>query len=390
MQEWGDAVTILENDFPERTNRMKVLHVISGDLWAGAEVQAFTLLKTLKQHCNVDARAVLLNDSILAERLRAYGIGVSVLPESKLDPMTILLKLRTLLLKFRPDIVHTHRVKENILGSVANALSIRAPCIRTVHGSSEHAFLGIRNLPKRIVRRADEWAGKHLQQKIIAVSRALATELSGRFGDQHVVTIENGVDVEELRATAQVPAFRHDYPKHAHIGIVGRLVPVKRVDMFLEMARLLCAHASARPWRFHIFGDGPLLQKLQERAVQLGLSSCTEFHGHRDDVPSCITGLDALVLCSDHEGLPMTALESLAVGTPVVAHSVGGLVDVLSAAGARNRLVRDHNPSAYATAVLQTLEGGTNSDRASFPERFTARYNTQRTLDLYTTLTSNH
>ena len=119
-------------------NRIDVLHLASGDRWAGAEVQLFTLLSQLRQNDGVQPRAVLLNEGELAQRLRAIDVPVDVLDESRLSSGAIARELIALLRKYRPHILHTHRQKENILGSIANAVSVRARSVRTVHGAEEN------------------------------------------------------------------------------------------------------------------------------------------------------------------------------------------------------------------------------------------------------------
>ena len=78
-----------------------VLHVASGDRWAGAEVQLHTLLTHLNQRADIQARAVLLNEGEAAARLRASGVPVDILDESRLNGFQILLGLRRLLRRYR-------------------------------------------------------------------------------------------------------------------------------------------------------------------------------------------------------------------------------------------------------------------------------------------------
>src|SRR5688572_18135302 len=112
---------------------MKVLHIISGDLWAGAEVQACTLLTTLHRESQVQVAAALMNEGELARRLRDHGIPVTVFPESTLNAAAIVCGLRKLMTQWRPDVVHTHRIKENILGCIANTFSGNVPSVRSAH-----------------------------------------------------------------------------------------------------------------------------------------------------------------------------------------------------------------------------------------------------------------
>jgi glycosyltransferase involved in cell wall biosynthesis len=357
--------------------RVRAMHVISGDLWAGAEVQAFTLLTALRS-AGVEVMTALMNDGELAARLRSSGIKVQVIDERKLGSWQILRALRRLMAAWQPDVVHTHRQKENVLGSFANALAHRVPCVRTVHGAAEHSSKT--RLAGRIARAADRWCGRHLQQAVIAVSRELAMELETQYPPRHVRVIRNGVDVAAIRAQIAPVNFREREPTAVHVGIVGRLVPVKRVDLFLEIAARLRASQPGTRWRFQVIGGGPLADSLAARARELGLREFVEFHGHRTDSIACIAALDALVLCSDHEGLPMTLLEALAVGTPVVAHAVGGMRECLEADGQAG-LVFDHAPRAYADAVAALVARGRRNEMiASLP---TSEINAQETLALY-------
>ncbi|MEX1056790.1 MAG: glycosyltransferase, partial [Natronospirillum sp.] len=329
------------------TNTYRVVHIISGDLWAGAEAQIYCLLLHLKPLC--DLHAIVMNECILTEKLRACGVPVTVYHEAQLNVWQILLLLRRHLTELNPQVVHTHRQKENILGALANVTTIRAKCLRTVHGAPE--FKG--NWKSQAQKHVDEWIGRHLQQTIIAVSDALATQLTTVFPAQKVVVIKNGVDIDALKTSVNDGHFDQKKPHQTRIGIIGRLVPVKRVDLFLNIASQL----NQDNYQFHIIGDGPLRKDLEKQAAALGLTERVKFHGHRTDIATCIAALDCVIMCSDHEGTPMTALETLALNTPLIANSVGGLSEIL--ANQKNLLVTENTPSEYVTKILSlaTLRG---------------------------------
>jgi L-malate glycosyltransferase len=244
---------------------IEVLHIASGDRWAGAEVQLWTLVRHLNRREDTRARVVLLNEGETAERLREAGVAVDILDESRLNGFQILLGLRRLIRLHRPDVIHTHRQKENILGSLANATTLRVPCVRTVHGAPEHAPPWSRP-HKRIFRWLNWVAGRYIQTRIIAVTDELGRQLGREFPPNHVIAIENGVDVEAISGAHDLgPAdFRTALPQHRHIGIVGRLEPVKRIDIFLDMAADLLAGTPPSPLAFHVFGDGSELEHITE------------------------------------------------------------------------------------------------------------------------------
>src|SRR6185437_412110 len=144
-----------------------------------------------------------------AERLRAHSVDVTVFHETNVNAFRILSGLRKLISEFQPDIVHTHRLKENILGSVANRLSRNVPSVRTVHGANEHG----RTLFRRVLSRLNHWCGAHLQQNVIAVSNDMAEKLMEEFPRAKPTVIENGVDIEALRAQIDSVNFRIREPQ---------------------------------------------------------------------------------------------------------------------------------------------------------------------------------
>src|SRR5690625_6993292 len=111
---------------------LRITHIASGDLWAGAEAQMANLLAALHQTEGVKLDVVLLNHGELEARLRQAGIPVTVLDEGELSAFIIAWRLWRHFRRKRPDLVHTHRCKENVLGSVAARL-VGARSVRTVH-----------------------------------------------------------------------------------------------------------------------------------------------------------------------------------------------------------------------------------------------------------------
>lgn len=361
---------------------LRVMHIISGDLWAGAEVQAFTLLQQLQP--KVHLHVVVMNRGELAQRLETLNIALTIVPESQLGSLRIIRELTRLIREFKPDILHTHRQKENIFGNIANywasfIIGKRAKSLRTSHGAPEFTQRG----RQRIQALLDQWAGRYLQQAIIAVSDELALKLQALFPVDKIHVIRNGVDKAKLLAEAKTADFSISHPNHKHIGIIGRIEPVKRIDIFLDTATLLVKQtASNTPLKFHVIGEGNLRAKMERKAQQVGLSEFIQFHGHRTDMASCIQSLDIIIMCSDHEGTPMTALEAMALGTPVVAHNTGGLKDILR--DYPDLLVSDHSPRGYAKTVNNLLLKSISA--VALSDRYTAEKNLSDTLGLYQNL----
>lgn len=366
------------------TRALRVLHIASGDLWAGAEAQAFTLMSHLKHMAETEVAAVLMNEGTLADRLRSVGISVYITDERKAGALAIFLGLRSTLRDWQPDVVHTHRDKENILGSLGNRTCLNVPSVRTVHGGRERsAAVGWRSVRHRLVNSADRWCGRSLQQRVIAVTKELAGRLAHDFPVEKIVVIENGIDLEAVSRAKGTAEFRVAEPDATHIGIAGRLVDVKRVDLFIGASALLVRECPERQWRFHIFGEGPDRLRLEELSRRLLPGKSVIFHGHRQDIATCVGGLDALVICSDHEGMPMISLEAAALGVPTVAHAVGGLIEVVP----EEFLVTRHEASGYRDGILRVLraDGRAIAARraAETVTRFSAQRNAARVRALY-------
>lgn len=131
--------------------------------------------------------------------------------------------------------------------------------------------------------------------------------------------------------------------------LVGRLAPIKRVDIFLR------ALAQVRGVTAAIVGDGALRASLERLARRLRVDDRVTFAGERSDVQDWLRRASALVLTSDSEGLPLSVLEAMACGLPVVVSAVGELPDVVED-GVNGYLVRSRDPAAFAGRIRDVLD----------------------------------
>jgi glycosyltransferase involved in cell wall biosynthesis len=208
----------------------------------------------------------------------------------------------------------------------------------------------------------------------VAVSDELGQRLRTERPGITVEVIHNGIDLDALAALRDQHWARVLGHRPKRVAFLGRLVPDKRVDLFLEVARK-CLDARGGELTFDLVGEGPLAAELRGLADRLGLQERVTFHGFRPDAVALLAEVDVLVFASDHEGTPMAALEALAIGVPVVARAVGGLPEMLSGV-AGCRLVEGDEPAAFAAAVCAVLAAG---EHPQLPER----YNIRRCAALY-------
>lgn len=363
---------------------LRVLHVVSGDLWAGAEVQVHELLRAASRLPELELHAVVLNPGILAERLERTGIGVTVLDESRQSFPGLAQRILQLARRWRPAVIHTHRRKEHLLGAMA-AVASGAAVVGTVHGRGEFAHSRL-NLRQKALRALEQLVLTRVHKRLIAVSDEMVAELPGPAA--HTVVIPNSIDVEALRQAAEPTAPEMEPDGRIRIAFLGRLVPVKQVDRMLEMMALL---ETEHPGRYilHIVGDGPLRQSLERQVLELGLEGAVFFHGFRPDPLPLLAGLQVFLFASAHEGLPMTALEALSLGVPLISPPIGSLSQLIAESGA-GRVANSSLPRDLADAVVALgLEpSSVQGPRPSFlPKRYHIDQGVSATAQLWRDVT---
>jgi glycosyltransferase involved in cell wall biosynthesis len=328
--------------------------VASGDRWAGAESQVASLLRSLREHPDLELCAVVLNEGRLAEEIRKCEIDVRVICESHHGIWKIAMELASFANSKHVDILHAHRYKENLLASIAAHRCGIRHVLRSQHGMSE-PFTGIRRQKQRLVRLVDAAVQRYMTERVIAVSQDLAVQLADRLGSSKTVMIRNGIDVGATRSelsTGEAKARLGIEASALVVGTAARLEPVKRIDLLLRAATQICGDLPNT--KVLIAGEGAEEARLRAMARALGLGSRALFLGHRTDIFDVLRAMDVFVLCSDHEGLPMVVLESLALGTAVVARRVGGIAEVLSD-GFNGILVNTSDSAELAAACVRLL-----------------------------------
>lgn len=348
-------------------------------------------LSIAQQQLGHQVHVIAFNRGLLADRLVRSGVPTTVLPESDISPVGLLARVRRICDELQPDVVHAHRIKETIIGTLAARSSGVRVCIRTVHGDVEHDLRWYQ-LKKRLARAAEQLTTVALIDTSVAVSAELGARLRQRRLAGRVDVIENGIDPARIRREANLASPVAPPPAgRTRVAIVGRLVPVKRVDRFLDACDVL-ASTSGREIEAVIVGDGPLRADLEARANRLSRVSWT-FTGFVGSPASILRSCDLLAISSDHEGLPMCLLEAIALGVPVVARAVGGIPPLLRN-GYHGRLVHSDDASEFAAAMQAVLDDARprfpDKTSDSFPAELDVATTALRYRALYSSLAERH
>lgn len=308
--------------------------------------------------CLVRPRIVCLREAgPLAEDFRRGGFEVAVLPRIGRYGLNRLAALRTDLRSSATDVVlvpHHHRAAL-LLGRLAARLS-SIPSVLAVH-DMDLASVGGRVLPRWSV------STLVLSKALVLLSTAQGDYLHreegvGRAPASTVrqVVIANGIVLPPApdaalrsRARAELGLDEGDFA----IGIVARLSAQKAHEtLFAAMAEVSRTLPGAR---LLVIGGGARENELRALALDLGIESVTRFLGVRRDVSELLPGLDASCLSSVHEGVPMTVIESMAAGLPIVATDCGSLRDLV-AEGEQGYLVPVGDAHALADRLLRLAE----------------------------------
>jgi glycosyltransferase involved in cell wall biosynthesis len=307
----------------------RVVHIQKVKGISGSEAHLLTLLPALRAR-GWDARMVVLHEDEpetveFVDRLRANGVPTeSWRMRLDLDPL-----VAARLLRLRPDIVHTHLVHGDLLGLPAAALR-RVP----VRVSTKHGFNEFRS--NRVLAAADRAAGR-LAHRQIAISAGLARYLGQTegFAAGSFTVVHYGI-----AAGAEPPPP----PPEPRLAVVGRLIPIKGLDVLLK------AFGSARErvpaLTLEIAGAGPLRAEL-ERAAPEGVS----FLGRVDQVAAIYERSAIVVVPSRGEGFGMVALEAAERGRAAIVSDVGGLPEIV-AAGETGLVVPPEDVAALAEAIV--------------------------------------
>jgi glycosyltransferase involved in cell wall biosynthesis len=261
------------------------------------------------------------------------------------------LRLKRALKKFSPDLISTHSTKAAGLGNLGGrALGI--PVVFTAHG---WLIAPGASSPRQLALRWGHRLIARLASATICVcdyDRRLAVD-HGLVSDDRIVVVHNSVaDAEEIpRADAAVAP--------PHLITVTRLAPPKDVGTVLEALATICDRA----WTFEVVGDGPMREALETQIARLGLEDRVRVSGTCNDVASRLGRAQIFVLSTDREGFPMSVLEAMRAGLPVVASDVGGICEAVLQ-GESGLMVRPRSVEEMAAALTSLIEDA--ALRASF------------------------
>jgi len=376
------------------TDPIRVLRVIARLNMGGPAIHVANLasgLQTRGYQTTVVAGSLARGEDSMAFVAERLGVNVVSIPDiqrevSALHDARSALRVAALIRAERPHVLHTHTAKAGAIARAAAMLAgdSRPPVVvHTFHGHVLKGYFGpgrtafFRRVEQTLARTADV---------LVAVSPEVRDELVelGVAPREKFAVIRLGIPLEERLAdpTADTDYRRlYGIPQESFVvGWVGRMTGVKDTGAVLEIVR--AARARGVEAVLCMVGDGPDRERLEQLAHELGIARSCYFVGYQEDVAGYYRLFDALVLPSVNEGTPVSAIEALASGTPVVANRVGGVPDVVRD-GVDGFLVEpgDTESAAARLAELAADAGLRQTMGDAGRARVSARYSVPRLVD---------
>ncbi|MEG3222156.1 glycosyltransferase family 4 protein [Vibrio gigantis] len=301
---------------------MKIVYVITkADEIGGAQVHVRDL-SVLATRDNHDVTVIVGEPGRLVSLLEKENIPVVILPELQREINLIrdtncIIKLYRIIKDIDPDLITLHSSKAGMVGRIV-AKALNKKVIFTAHG---WAFANGVNERRRKLYVTIEKLLTHLTNKIITVSeqdKNLALEY-GVACDKKQVVVHNGVH-------AQVSSSTSDRDKdEVKMIMVARFSEQKDHETLLHSL----AELQHLNWTLDLVGKGPKLSTISEMAENLGLGDRVNFLGERGDVPDLLKASDIFLLISNWEGYPLSILEAMSSGLPVIVSDVGGVSEAV-------------------------------------------------------------
>jgi glycosyltransferase involved in cell wall biosynthesis len=352
---------------------MRILYLITRSEPGGAQSH----LKSLVEHFGsevVGVAAGLDEDNSLEGVTQRVGVEFVpirhlIQPLHPLQDARAVFEIANLMRRLKPDLVHIHSSKAGIVGRLGAQL-VGIPSVFTAHGwvfadgvSWKHKLVGV----------PSELAFGRLADHIITVSEAdHRLTLRYRITDpKRVTVVHNGIEdtPHRIRSSPRGGEVR--------LAMVARFAPPKDHEVLLRAVKDLRG-----PWRLLLIGDGPLRAQAERQAADLGIADRVEFLGSRPDVPQLLAGSDVFVLASNKEGLPISILEGMRAGLPVVATDVGGIPETVRD-GHNGFLVPRGDPEALQSALQRLITDGALRERfgQASRKRYEVDFTAQRMFD---------
>lgn len=346
----------------------------------GAQIHVFDLAKALKKDGH-DVIVLGAGSSVLTEELIAYGITYIPLKHLVVGvkpfyDIRAIFETHQVIKKLKPDLLAVHSSKAGIIGRLT-AKSLRIPTVFTVHGWSFSGELGYREMLYTFL---EKWMSR-LTEDVITVSNydynlALNNKI---ISAENMRVIHNGIPDDE-RCSLTKP----------YDSVTVKLLMIARFAEPKDQKLLLKAlsQVSLKNWHLTFVGDGPLLEENKLFSEELGIRNKVVFAGQQKNVIDWLASANIFLLISKSEGLPISIIEAMREGLPIIASKVGGNEELIKHKQ-QGYLVQSESEKELISALERMIsDAGLRRDfgesaRQRFQKHFIFQVMYEETVDYY-------
>lgn len=354
---------------------MKILQVIPYFCFGGAETMCENLTYALaKLGHSVTVVSLYDEKTPISRRMEEAGIRILYLDKKLGLDVSMVTKLAKIMRQEKPDVVHTHLDVIKYAVAAAKLSGIRR-CVHTVHSVAHKEAEG---RIQKIINNTYYHLGWSVP---IALSAEIQETVSEFYGleKEKIPVIRNGVDLSKCMVKENYSLG--DTVELVHVGRFD--VPKNHAGLLKALQKLLSAYPQCR---LNLVGDGDLRAPMEALAAELGITEEVRFYGMQANVYPYLQTADIFVLPSIYEGNPMSIIEAMGTGLPIVASMVGGIPDMVM--DGETALLVPCEEDAFCRACVRLIENGQlRSDlgrRAKLDSsRFGAEFMAQQYCDVY-------
>lgn len=296
---------------------MKIVQVMPDFGLAGAE----TMVENLTCGLAAEGHDVLVISffdlhTAITERIESRGIKIEYLGKKRGFDPSIVSKMRKIIKAYQPDVIHTHRYV--LPYAFLASMGLKAKRVHTVHSVAQKEQTKAGKNINRVLFR-------HFNVVPVALSEEVQKTIHEVYGlpEKKIPVIFNGIDLSRC-------IVKESYVRNKAFNVlhIGRFMDVKNHELLLRsFARFKGQHSDAR---LQLLGDGELKENMIQLAGQLNIADTVEFSGLQSNVYPWLHNADVFILPSKFEGMPMTLIEAMGTGLPIIASNVGGIPDMLA------------------------------------------------------------
>lgn len=356
----------------------KIIFVITrGDTIGGAQTHLILLCKHL-QTKNIDIKVIVGGaNTILRNKLKSINIDTYEINHMKreisaMNDLLALFLLIKIFIREKPNLISAHSSKAGILSRLASFI-LKIPIVFTVHG---WAFTeGVEENKRKLYINIEKFLAK-ITNKIIAVSDydyqlAIKENVCNR---DKIIMIHNGIDFT-------------DYTKLKKESNILNLVMVARFDKPKDQLKLIKSVQNINGIKLHLIGDGPKVSDCISYVQLNNLNEKIVFLGYSDNVKSYLLDMDIFILISNYEGFPISTLEAMSVGLPIIISDVGGASE--SIINGDNGFAVQNDVESIAAAIIKLKNNDNLRDLMGLnslkivKEKFSSLKMTNETFDVF-------